>query len=262
MLSDPLEGILLIYLNEKKSYSTQFFNDDGIIPEDFIKFAESKSLILDSSGDEIHFREAFWRLVGKGLVVPGTAVRGGMRKLPWVSISTYGVKCVESGNLLVHDPREYLSSLQKQIPNLDKVIEMYVAEALSSFLNRDYLASSVMIGGALEKTIFYLTEAFGDTLKDRKAMDYKKDVLSQHKAKTRLNKFLVFLDNNGYKKSLDQPTKEKLESLLPAVANIIRITRNEVGHPTGRVIDPDEAEANLLLAKAGIIFSYELLAKI
>lgn len=261
MLSDQMESLLLAFLYEKRAYQTQFFGGIGMNSQ-FIDFAHLKGVELDNRSDEPRFREAFWRLVAKGLVVPGTAASGGGDHLPWVSITEYGVKCFEAGHLQVHDPRGYVASLRKRVPNLDPVVDMYVAEALHSFGVRNYLASSVMIGGALEKTIFDLTEVFGKTLKGKNKSEYGREVLSREKVKTRLDKFLEFLDKHGYKKKLDLPTREKLESALPAIANIIRITRNEIGHPTGRIVDQEEAEANLLLAKEGIGFSAEFLLKL
>jgi hypothetical protein len=56
--------------------------------------------------------------------------------------------------------------------------------------------------------------------------------------------------------------QEKLKSLLPAIVNLIRISRNEVGHPTGRQISRDEAQALILLTKEAIIFSYKLIDKL
>jgi len=96
-------------------------------------------------------------------------------------------------------------------------------------------------------------------LKGKKKAEFTKEVLSKEKIKTRFDNFLSFLDKHGYKKNFDRAVKEKLESSFPAIANIIRITRNEVGHPTGRKMDREEAEANLLLSRAAIIFSHELL---
>lgn len=71
-----------------------------------------------------------------------------------------------------------------------------------------------------------------------------------------------YLEKEKYKSKLSQTFKEKLKSFFPAIFNLSRITRNETGHPTGREVSRDEAEANILLAKEGIIFSYELLEKL
>jgi hypothetical protein len=256
-----MEDLVLNFLYQNRTYAQQFFNGTGV-SEQFIQFAKTKGHDLDSQKDSTCFREAFWRLVGKGLVAPGTSANGGMDKLPWISITEYGIKCIEEGKIEIYDPRGFINSLKKRILNLDPIVEMYINEALGSFAAHRYLASMVMIGGALEKTTLDLTTTFGEVLDGEEKDAYTKNVLSCEKIKTRLEKFLDHLEVRSYKKHLDRPTKEKLESSLPAIANIVRIARNEVGHPTGRSIEQEEAEANLLLAREGIVFSAELLSKL
>lgn len=228
---------------------------------DFVTFAKSKGVDFVPSSDEQGYREAIWRLIAKGLAVPGDR-HNSADFFPHISITEYGIKCLESGKIQAHDPNGYLESLRKRSPNLDPIVEMYISEALNSFGAMNYLACSVMIGGALEKTVLNLTETFEKKLSGKEKTEYNSDVLSVEKAKTRLDKFLEFLNKHGYKKKLDQSTREKLDSVLPAITNIIRIVRNEIGHPTGRVVDQEEAEASLLLAKEGIVFSGELLVKL
>ena len=118
-----------------------------------------------------------------------------------------------------------------------------------------------MIGCALEKNIIDTTEAFYSNLNSNKSI-FKKYVLEKDKIKTKFDNFLKFLKQYGHTNDLDRTNKEKLDSLIPAIVNLIRITRNEVGHPTGREVSHDEAEANILLAKEAIKFSYSLLLQI
>lgn len=245
------------YLYEKREYQNQFFNSNHV-PEEVINFANQKGVGIDSQRDERIFRETFWELESRDLVVIGTSAPGGMPKLPWVSITEYGIKCYESGNILPYDPDRFLESLYRDVSNLDSIVKLYIEEAVSCFSNMNYLASVVMIGSALERNIIETTEVFYSKLTQQKT-DFKKNILGKDKIKNKFDNFLKFLEDNGYKERLDRSAQEKLESLLPAIFNLIRITRNEAGHPTGREISKDEAEANILLAKEAIKFNYQFL---
>gem|GEM_PF-2518967 len=253
--------LMLEFLYDKRDYSVQFFNGGNQVPEKFISFTETKGLEIDIKKDSRVFRETFWELVSQNLAVIGSNARSGGDKLPYVSITEYGAKCWEEKKILPYNPDGFLDSLCEDIPDIDEITKLYFGEAISCFHNKNFLASMVMVGGAIEKTVEKITELFYSKLSEDKA-SFKTDVLDQKFIKTTFDNFLKFLEDKGYKNKLDFTTKEKLESLFPAIVNLIRITRNETGHPTGREIDRDEAEAYLLLAKEGIRFAYSLVEKL
>jgi len=174
------------------------------------------------------------------------------------TISSYGLKCLAEDKVLPYDPQGFLNQIDVLIPNLDPIIKLYLNESVNCYSARRYLASTVMIGGALERTIIVLTDAFARQVKTRKA-EYQKAVLQTQKPKTKFENFLKFLRDNGYLKQLDRSTGEALESLFPSIVQFIRITRNDTGHPTGREINREEAEAFILLTVQAIEFSYRLI---
>jgi len=262
MLSDNLENILVEYIYERKAYgpsARSFFYGAGI-PEEFIKLAKRHGLTLNAQTDDHVVKEAFWRLVAKGLLVP-EEIHGSNGQID-IAITSHGVYCFENGQIQVHDPHGYLADLAKRIPTLDSIIRMYIEQALGSFTNGNYLACAVMIGGALEKLIMNVIADFGERLSDDQKERYFKKVLKQDHIKKRFEEFMKFFEAEGFKAGLEQTLKEKLDTSFPAIINIIRITRNEVGHPTGRIIDPEEAEAYLLLAKEALLFANALMAHV
>jgi len=260
MEKNIISKLLLEYLYSKRQYPVQFFNQ-GCVPEDFVQFAKEKDNTIDISKDEIAFREVFWELVSRNLVVPGDNSRSCSGMLPWVSITKYGISCYEQGKILPYDTEYFLKSLYEKIPELDEIIKLYFDEAVSCFSNMNFLASTVMIGCALERTIVVITETFCNKLLQTEKPNYEKRVLNQSKIKTKFDNFLEFLKQKKFEASLNQSLKEKLNSFLPSVVHLVRITRNETGHPTGREIDRDEALANILLAKEGVLFFFDLLKK-
>ncbi len=256
MKKSVIKNLILSYLNEneEKKVNVQFFNTTHV-PQGFIDYAEKQSCKIDIEGDERIFRETFWELFSQNLVTVGSEKQG--CKLPWVSITNYGSKTFEKGNKLPYDPDGFLDNFYRDLPSVDAIIKIYFEEAVSCFSHRDYLAVSVMIGGAIERSVIVMTEDFEKVIKTKKE-EYKESILSEYKIKKKFEKFLDFLKSNNYHKKLNVTAREKLDSLLPAIVNLIRITRNQTGHPTGRLVNRDEAEANILLAKEGIKFIYHL----
>lgn len=246
-----------LYINQNKNI--QYFYSDTV-PEIFVKFANAKGIEIDIRMDAQKFRETFWELIIKGLVIPGGK---GDSRFPLVSITEYGIRCYEEGKILPYDPEGLLNSLNEEIPQLDKIIKMYFEEAVDCYSRMNYLASTVMIGGALEKMVLYLIdEEFEKMLMDEVQKTSFSKIKKINKIKTKFDKFLDFIKRNKIEKQFSKTLEENLLGFLPSVVQLIRITRNEVGHPTGREIKRDEAEAYILLTKQGIIFCYELLDEI
>ena len=76
------------------------------------------------------------------------------------SITTYGKKVLESGEIIPHDSYDYLVRLKKAVPDLDDIVLIYAEESLQCYLNGNLMASSVMLGVASEVAFYRLLEAF------------------------------------------------------------------------------------------------------
>lgn len=169
-----MSKLILEFLYERDKNGASFQLSGGI-PSPFFEFSNKKDLEIDPKKDERIFRETFWQLFSQNLATIG--FNDANHKLPWVSITEYGIKCFEKGMLLPYDPEGFLNSLQSKIPKLDSIIELYFGEAMSCFSNRNFLASAVMIGGAIERTIILLTENFAKSLNEEKLSKFEKEVL-------------------------------------------------------------------------------------
>jgi hypothetical protein len=250
-----IKDVYLEFLASRVEYTTQLIRGT---PSGLPEFAASKGMSIDARADAILVQQAFWDLVGNGLAMPGDRSRNYQgSELPWISITDYGIACISEGRKLPVDAEGFLDDAG--LDQVDDIIRLYFEEAASSFRARNYLAAVAMTGGAMERAILVLTQEYLAKVASGKKSAYKSDVLSQDRIKTRFDKFLNFLDANGIKKSLPRAQQENLDSLFPALVNLIRITRNEVGHPTGREVDRDEAEALIYLLKTGIKFVYEFI---
>ena len=162
---------------------------------------------------------------------------------PSLRVTDYGRESLQASEPIVHDPDGYLIALKREIPTLDPTIEMYVREALEAYLAGLMLSSTVMLGGAAEKAFLLLIEKYGDALSDsQNRSKFKKDTAGSI-IKRKIDAF------NGqiprFKDRLPSRLKYDIDIQLQAIFNLIRTCRNDVGHPTGRIIDRRLAFANL-----------------
>lgn len=188
--------------------------------------------------------EALWGLVGDGLLYLDTAGQGsGTDNWQW-SLSTEGQRVAKGGAWEARDPDGYLDRLHREIPGLDGLVELYLIEALQSFNGRCYLATSVMLGVAAERAFLVMAQSYAaSSMAGAPAM-------AKELAKPRSNYFALWTE---FRKRIEPVRPDLPDGLadaltLDAIADLIRLTRNEVGHPTGRQVDEDTARVHLTIA--------------
>ena len=188
--------------------------------------------------------EALWGLVGEGLVYLDTAGQGsGTDNWQW-RLSADGKRMAKGGTWEPRDPDGYLTRIRREIPDLDELVELYLTEALRSFNGRCYLATSVMLGVAAERAFLMMAASYAASgVAGAPAM-------AKELARPRNNYFALWID---FRKRIE-PVRQELPNgladalTLDAIADLIRLTRNEVGHPTGRQVDEDTARVHLTIA--------------
>jgi hypothetical protein len=195
-------------------------------------------------GYQDQIREIVWALVIQGIIIPGGSLQ--QPDLPSMQVSEWGKKCLETGEFLPHDAGQYLARLQTQIPGVDPKLFLYLQESLGSFRVGAYLASAVMTGVATERALLILcaaTEAAIQTqdARDRFAAKTKGKVIKQV-----FDEMWKRLDPVHDQLAADL-NKEDLRAELSGTFDLIRKTRNDAGHPTGRQISREEAHNLLLL---------------
>lgn len=136
-------------------------------------------------------------------------------------------------------PDGYLQRVRRENPDLDDLVELYLAEALQSFNAHCYLATSVVLGVAAERAFLAMADSYASSsMAGASAM-------AKELAKPRSNYFALWTE---FRKRIE-PVRQTLPGgladalTLDAIADLIRLTRNEVGHPTGRQIDEDTARS-------------------
>src|SRR4051794_37239526 len=190
--------------------------------------------------------EVLWGLVGDGLIYLDKEGQGsGTDNWRW-KLGKRGIQVATTGRWEPHDPDGYLRRLRRAEPAVDARALVYLEEALRAFNAQCFLASSVMLGVASERVINELAATmvafFGPAAeKLRRAIENPRT--SQN---ARFDEVRKLLDSH----CSDVPEGLADNLTLDAVADLLRITRNQAGHPSGARVDYDTAYAHLQMAAA------------
>lgn len=209
------------------------------------------------SHDVLKVYDILWDLLIQGVLAPG--MDSSNLYFPFLHVTDYGQRCLDAGMIVPHDPDRYVTRLQQQVGRpLDDIVLIYVREGLLTFLGGHYLASTVMVGVASERCIDLLTESLANAIADpnRKATFKTKVRQAGRSVKRRFDALrdeLLVLHLPG-------DLADALDIQLSGIFTLLRYSRNDAGHPTGRLADRDEAHANLLLFPGYCKRVYDLIA--
>jgi hypothetical protein len=187
--------------------------------------------------------ETLWGLVAEGLIYLDPDRQGsGTDNWRWRA-SDLGRQVAGGGNWEPRNPEGYLRRLRSFRPPIDEGALLYVEEALRAFRARCYLATSVMLGVAVESVFNGLAEAFVTAIPEkttslRKALNNPR--ASQNTRFEELRKAL-----EPIRPQLPDGLSDRVT--LDAVADLLRTARNDAGHPTGKSIDEGTAHAHLYM---------------
>lgn len=190
-------------------------------------------------------RDSSWRsrqLLADGLVFVD-CLQAASGTWLW-AVTDRGRQVVESGDYEPDDPEGYLRRLRERIHNLDDLVALYAKEGLRAYRASCYLASAVMLGVASERAFQLLGDAFAAWLPETEAAKFRStfDNPKRHYQ----TKFVEFRKRvESHKQELPPGFSDSMALSLDSVLDLLRINRNEAGHPTGRRIDRDDAYINL-----------------
>jgi hypothetical protein len=185
--------------------------------------------------------EALWSLVGQGLVYLNFSQSAPSN---WTFQLTAAGKAAANDQDMNPDSPEYLRRLQEKVPGASDTVLAYVTEALRSYLNQCYLASAVMLGVASEAAFLEMADAFGHWLRSDEGTKFL-ELLRNPRASYH-QKFREYRNRlEPLKRSLPEDLSDGLDLTLDAIADLLRIYRNEAGHPRGKLIERGQAKINL-----------------
>ncbi|HXT57880.1 MAG TPA: hypothetical protein VN699_04565 [Pirellulales bacterium] len=134
------------------------------------------------------------------------------------------------------------------MPQAHSDVIRYVAEAVSCFKQRLLLASAVMLGCASEKAILELVDTFASAIHDQKNRERYQSEVDRKTISRKYDALWKRLEPVA--SHLPDDLGDDLKSILDGSFHLIRTTRNDAGHPAGKLIDRDTMRGNLLLFPA------------
>ncbi len=227
-----------LQLADISSWLKQKAQQAGLMPQD-THFAKNN---LDKR-DEDRIRECIWSLIIQGIVVPGISTNSSGSNLPWLQVTEWGKGCLENGEYASYDTTLFLNRIHSQIPDFDSVATLYLKEALNSFRSRAYLSSAVMTGVASERILVMLRDAGCGAIKEQDRQRKLLEATEGQTAKRIYEEVSKRID--PIREQLPPDLQDSIGAELGGIFQIIRRTRNDAGHPTGKVIERDEANALL-----------------
>ena len=196
--------------------------------------------------DKRRVMEVLWRLVVQGVLYPRHIVD---ERNHFFGITELGEQIIDSGTDSPYDPFGYMKRLKDQAPKLDSSTMTYVEEALQCFLSGQFTGAAVVLGVASENELLDLIERYEISLLPAEQNKIRADIAKQNTIKRQFDKFYEHL--NQKKANLSPILRGELNTFLNAIFNLIRLYRNDAGHPTGQRADRESVYANL-----NLFFSY------
>jgi hypothetical protein len=222
----------------------------------------SESYLINPIANDYHCQprhvwEVLWGLLSEGLLYLDRNGQSGSDNWQW-RLSTLG-QVVASGSTR-WEPRDvdgYLRRLRANKNPVDTIALRYMEEALRAFAARCYLASSVMLGTASERVVIELASSVARYIGQPQA---KK--LSELLTRPWTAQFNLFTEMRKHMETVRKAAPEGMADAvtLDAVADLLRVARNEAGHPTGTMIDEDTAYTHLQLGARYVLKMTDLTA--
>lgn len=186
-------------------------------------------------------REVFWDLFRQGILTIGKDESN--NAFPFFRVTSFGAKAVREGDTyFISDTAVFEQRVRSEIPNVDDISVLYLKESFQAFRSGCLISSAVMLGVAAE----HLFQLLLDQLEsDPNQSSRFSSVFQQRTILKRIEKFKNIIAAD--KASFREDTRESFDTQFLGIQSIIRIYRNESGHPTGKVIDREQAFVNLRL---------------
>ncbi len=171
--------------------------------------------------------EVLWQFVVEGIIAPGRDHAN--PDLPKFHLTRYGEKVLSSPDPQPHDPDSYLKYVTAKIQNPDPTVMAYLAESISAFQRGLSVAAMVMLGIAAERVFLILGESIHDHLASPKEKAALGKLLDKFPMKPKLDwihRKIQELRRQGF-----AGFPENAVIAVTAIYDLLRIQRNDLGHP-------------------------------
>jgi hypothetical protein len=170
-------------------------------------------------------RDIFWDLFRQGFITLG--LNDSNPAWPFFRLSRYGQEALQSQSpYRFHDISSFLRLVKREVPDLSDEAQEYLEEAVAAFYADCLLASCVMLGVAAEAEFLRLVDIAAKGKHSTKFASATKPVFIRQ----RVEKFQASLA--PLVKALPREATEDLDTNFAMIQSVLRVARNEAGHPT------------------------------
>jgi hypothetical protein len=228
---------VLLRLRQDRGFAAIDYSGDGF--SEYVDFRDPSSRQIFA----VLAQEVFWALVVEGVLSPGRDYNDD--KLPWFHITAYGGRVLRSAEPQPHDPDGYLRRMAERFPEADATVLAYLTEAVETFVKGRYVASGLMLGIAAERVFLLTCDAVASAIADPAERNEFETLLTRFPMKPKLN--WVHRKIEALPKDVRAGMPENTGIMLMAVYDLLRLQRNELGHPreTPPQVGHEDAFVNL-----------------
>ncbi|MBV8754635.1 MAG: hypothetical protein JO328_17385 [Hyphomicrobiales bacterium] len=171
-------------------------------------------------------RDVFWDLFRQGFITLG--LNDSNPTWPWFRLSHFGQQALLTRSpYRFHNTTTFISLVKKEVPDLSSEAETYLEEAVAAFYADCLLAACVMIGVAAEAEFLRLVDV---AAKSKAHGSVFAPVQKLAFIRQKITKFHSAL--KPLVSTLPRETVEDLDTNFAMIQSVLRIARNEAGHPT------------------------------
>jgi hypothetical protein len=176
--------------------------------------------------------QTLWSLVGRGLIYIDIW-QPAPENWEW-RLTDVGTEAAKDEQFNPDDPERYISRLRANIPEMSDLVSLYADEAVRCYTHACYLASAVMLGVASEAAFIEMAEASTNWLQS--AGVTLKRILDDPR-QPYVKKFEEFRKRIEPRKAdLPDELADGMSLTFDAVVDLLRVRRNDAGHPTGKPV--------------------------
>ncbi len=172
-------------------------------------------------------RDVFWDLFRQGFITLGSDDAN--QEWPHFRLSYFGQRTLKTQSpYRFHDTGSFITMLREEVPDISSEAIAYLEEAVATFYADCLLACCVMIGVAAEAEFLRLIDAATTSKTHGTAFA---SVLNQRFIRQKITKFQESLKPLLNTKKLPQEVVEDLDTNFAMIQSVLRIARNDAGHP-------------------------------
>jgi len=190
------------------------------------------------------FMEAVWGLISRGLAYIDFSQPAPEN---WtLELTDSGERALKEQDYIPDNAPAYLKKIAEDIPQISATSRLYLEESLRAYASGNHLSSTMMLGVAAEAAFYDTAYAFADWVKDGSGVRLRE--LLERDSTSYIQKFTEFQKRLlPHKPDLPGDFQQNLDLNMNSVLELLRIARNEVGHPTGITIPRESAFQYLVI---------------